>query len=222
MSTVCAPVARAAETAPFSFLVPGRPYWALASPPQGGPLLRGNVHGIKARQAQGRGAALVGVDDEIYLRKLRIGRRMDAPLSGGLACALPSHGGQLHPNDVLGPGLVIVQAAGRDEKMVFVQAGADIAPGPGHQTRLQQRQAGLADQLSLCGFFHGLAPLTVNSFVKKREGEDKKRTKFIEIKRREETLGRRLSTVDMKNIADSAFSPFFVHFLFRGFTLRRK
>ena len=173
MSTVCAPVARAAETAPFSFLVPGRPYWALASPPQGGPLLRGNVHGIKAHQAQGRGAALVGVDDEIYLRKLRIGRRMDAPLSGGLACALPGHGGQLHPNDVLGPGLVIVQAAGRDEKMVFVQAAADIAPCPGHQTRLQQRQAGLADQLSLCGFFHGLAPLTVNSFVKKREGEDK-------------------------------------------------
>lgn len=173
MSTVCAPVARAAETAPFSFLVPGRPYWALASPPQGGPLLRGNVHGIKAHQAQGRGAALVGVDDEIYLRKLRIGRRMDAPLSGGLACALPGHGGQLHPNDVLGPGLVIVQAAGRDEKMVFVQAAADIAPGPGHQTRLQQRQAGLADQLSLCGFFHGLAPLTVNSFVKKERGRTK-------------------------------------------------
>lgn len=173
MSTVCAPVARAAETAPFSFLVPGRPYWALASPPQGGPLLRDNVHGIKARQAQGRGAALVGVDDEIYLRKLRIGRRMDAPLSGGLACALPGHGGQLHPNDVLGPGLVIVQAAGRDEKMVFVQAAADIAPCPGHQTRLQQRQAGLADQLSLCGFFHGLAPLTVNNFVKKERGRTK-------------------------------------------------
>ena len=64
--------------------------------------------------------------------------------------------------------------------------------------------------------------ITVNSFVKKREGEDKKRTKFVEIKRREETLGRRLSTVDMKNIADSAFPPFFVHFLLRGFTLRRK
>lgn len=69
---------------------------------------------------------------------------------------------------------------------------------------------------------HTCRTITVNSFVKKREGEDKKRTKFIEIKRREETLGRRLSTVDMKNIADSAFSPFFVHFLLRGFTLRRK
>lgn len=46
--------------------------------------------------------------------------------------------------------------------------------------------------------------------------------KFIEIKRRGVTLGHRLSTVDMKNIADSAFSPFFVHFLLRGFTLRRK
>ena len=54
------------------------------------------------------------------------------------------------------------------------------------------------------------------------EEEDKKQTIFIEIKRREETLGRRLSTVDMKNIADSAFSPFFVHFLIKGFTLRRK
>lgn len=32
--------------------------------------------------------------------------------------------------------------------------------------------------------------------------------KFTEIKRREEPLGRWLSTVDMINIADSAFSPF--------------
>ena len=54
--------------------------------------------------------------------------------------------------------------------------------------------------------------ITVNSFVKKREGEDKKRTKFTEIKRREVTLGRRLSTVDMKNIADSTFSPIFCPF----------
>ena len=46
--------------------------------------------------------------------------------------------------------------------------------------------------------------------------------KFTEIKRREEPLGRRLSTVDMIYIADSAFSLFFVHFLLRGFTLRRK
>lgn len=72
------------------------------------------------------------------------------------------------------------------------------------------------------GVVYTCRTITVNSFVKKREGEDKKRTKFIEIKRREETLGRRLSTVDMKNIADSAFFPFFVHFLLRSFTLRRK
>lgn len=69
---------------------------------------------------------------------------------------------------------------------------------------------------------HTCRTITANSFVKKREGEDKKRTKFIEIKRRGVTLGRRLSTVDMKNIADSAFFSFFVHFLLRGFTLRRK
>ena len=101
----------------------------------------------------------MGVDDEIYLRKLRIGRRVDAPLSGGLARALPGHGGKLYPGDVLGLGLVIVQAAGCDEEMVRIQAAADVAPGPGHQAHLQQCQAGLADQLSLCGFFHGLAPL---------------------------------------------------------------
>ena len=46
--------------------------------------------------------------------------------------------------------------------------------------------------------------------------------KFTEIKRRGVTLGCRLGTADMKNIADSAFFPFFVHFLIRGFTLRRK
>ena len=50
--------------------------------------------------------------------------------------------------------------------------------------------------------------ITVNSFVKKREGEDKKRTKFTEIKRREVTLGRRLSTVDMKTSQILHFPPF--------------
>ena len=72
------------------------------------------------------------------------------------------------------------------------------------------------------GVVYTCRTITVNSFVKKREEEDKKRTKFTEIKRREESLGRRFSTVDMKNIADSEFSPFFVHFLIKGFTLRRK
>lgn len=42
--------------------------------------------------------------------------------------------------------------------------------------------------------------------------------KFTEIKRREEPLGRRLSTVDIKNIADSAFFSFCVHFFIKGFT----
>ena len=52
------------------------------------------------------------------------------------------------------------------------------------------------------GVVYTCRTITVNSFVKKREEEDKKQTIFIEIKRREETLGRRLSTVDIKNIAD--------------------
>ena len=68
------------------------------------------------------------------------------------------------------------------------------------------------------GVVYTCRTITVNSFVKKREEEDKKQTIFIEIKRREESLGRRLSTVDIKNIADSAFFSFFVHFLIKGFT----
>ena len=83
------------------------------------------------------GHILVGVDDHIDIPMEAVGVGVDAPLTGGLAGPLPGAVQAVHQHQLLLRHGVVGHAAGGDDELGFRHPGADIAPGPGHQSLLQ-------------------------------------------------------------------------------------